>query len=414
MKEPIQEIQNKISKFLGNYIVLTILVLFVLGPFLGITKLGTYGLLPLLGIIALSHSIKKSIWIERKTELTCLILMLALCIPTAFFYRDAQAMTSTITSIGGSVLGGYCGLRLAKKESNYENYFFVSYILTIAGLILIMIYNGNFVIGLVNSSKSVMRDVFMVNANSYSYYSFFANFGLFILYHKYKTKTIFFLLILFPILFILTSFVTQSRTGLIYTVLTNIIFWIFINKTENVNPLKKIGLVLFSFCAIFVLIYQLALLLLKSDFIDRLDVNEGSSQERQGIVIEALNFFIENPIFGIGVGQYPSYSATGLFSHNSYMEAFSEQGILAGVLILIIFINPVIKAIKMFFQYGKSPEVKIQLLFFLTFALYNNFYVFYKFSFAMMFHFLMIAYQEKLIRKLELEDYNTINTITND
>lgn len=414
MRDNYKESTYDISKNLGAYIIVTILVLFVLGPFLGITKLGTFVLLPVLGVTAISLSIKQSVWIERKAELISLMSILALCLPTVFFYRDAQAMTGTMTRILGSVLGAYCVLRLSKRESDYEDYFLTSYILTIAGLVIIMIINGNFVIGLAQGSKSLTRDIFMINANSYSYYSFFANFALFILYLKYKKKFIFLLLVLFPILFILVSFVTQSRSGLIFTAITNIIFWIFINKKDNVNPFKKIGALLISFGSIALVIYQFTLLLLKTDFIDRLDINEGSSQERQSIVYEGFTFFLENPIFGLGVGQYPSYSATGLFSHNSYIEAFSEQGIIVGFLILLIFLRPLFIGLNIFFKHSKNPEVRIQLLFFLSFALYNNFYVFYKFSFAMMFHFVMIAYQEKLIRKLEIDDYRALKALTDD
>lgn len=397
--------QQKVSKrALGGYIIITILVLFVLGPRFGITKIGTYGLLPLLSVIGLSLSIKKGQYLTRKHEFYCLIFLFFLSLTGLFYYEDLPEMIANMTRLLGAILGAYCALSLSQAKNNFQVPFHVAYVLLIAGLFIVMVTNGNFVLGIGLSSSKLLRDVFMLNANSYSYYSFFANISLFILFLQYKNLITKIALGVFPILFILISFATQSRSGLLFIVLSNLVFWLFIFKTNNKNPFKKLATSFITLVAIVFAIYQFTILLLQSDFSKRLSVKEDSSQERTNIMIEGINYFLEYPFTGVGIGQYPIYSKYGLFTHNSFIEAFAEQGFIAGILVLIIFIRPLIISFSLFKKHRQNPEVKVQFLFFIVFALFNNFYVFYKFSFAMIFHFIMIGYQQQTLRNLQIKD----------
>lgn len=394
---------QKISKrTLNGYIILTILVLFVLGPRFGITKIGTYVLLPILSLIGLILSIKRQQFLKRKQEFYCLIFLFFLSLSGLFFYKDLSEMLANMTRLLGAILGAYCALSLSQKNKiDFQVPFHIAYILLITGLFLVMVTNGNFVLGIGMGSRKLLRDVFMLNANSYSYYSFFANISLFVLFLKFKNNITKILLLTLPIIFILISFATQSRSGLISIILSNIIFWLFINKAKYQNPLKKLALSLTTIVAVSFAVYQFVLLLLQSDFSKRLSVKEDSSQERTNIMIEGIDYFLQYPLSGVGIGQYPLYSKYGLFTHNSFVEAFAEQGIFAGILVLIIFIRPLVIAIHLFLRNKGNAEIKVQLLFFSIFALFNNFYVFYKFSFAMIFFFLMIAYQQNTINKLK-------------
>ncbi len=401
--------KNISRRALNGYIIITILVLFVLGPRFGITKIGTYGLLPLLSIIGLALSIKKGQYLLRKQEFYCLIFLFFLSLIGLFYYRDLTEMIANMTRLLGAILGAYCALSLSQSKNDFQVAFHIGYVLLIAGLFIVMVTNGNFVLGIGMGSSQLLRDVFMLNANSYSYYSFFANISLFILFLKYKNPFTKISLAIFPIIFILISFATQSRSGLIFIVLSNVVFWLFIFKTENKNPLKKLATSLVTIAAIVLAIYQFTILLLQSDFSKRLSVKEDSSQERTNIMIEGIEYFLQYPFSGVGIGQYPIYSKYGLFTHNSFIEAFAEQGIIAGFLVIIIFIRPLIIAFNLFVRNKQNPEIKVQFLFFLVFALFNNFYVFYKFSFAMIFHFVMIAYQQQTIRKLEQGQQNILN-----
>ncbi|MEK6265289.1 MAG: O-antigen ligase family protein, partial [Clostridium sp.] len=64
--------------------------------------------------------------------------------------------------------------------------------------------------------------------------------------------------------------------------------------------------------------------------------DQGSIGVRSELFSEATNFFIDNPIFGIGLGNFKAYSISGFdYPHNAHIEIFAENGIFLGILYLV-------------------------------------------------------------------------------
>jgi len=74
-----------------------------------------------------------------------------------------------------------------------------------------------------------------------------------------------------------------------------------------------------------------------------------SSDARHYLLMKAIHYAIEFPIFGVGPGQFANYEGShnrvlgkhGLYHavHNTYVEAFTETGVVGGVLLLSAYIS---------------------------------------------------------------------------
>jgi len=241
------------------------------------------------------------------------------------------------------------------------------------------------------------RDRFLLNANAYSYFSFFANISLFYLHQRHKTALLTVLLFLMPILFIVISFVTQSRSGLVMIILINLIYWLFIAKKYNINPFLKLLRKLLTVSILIVLTLNFLNIYQNSRIKNRVDTSLNQGDARGSLIQQSLDVFYENPIVGVGLGQLPLYNNIGQFSHNSYVEILAEQGIIGGIFLFMLFFIPLKKSFQLFRRFPKNSIIRLNLLFFISFYIFNNVYPFYKFPFSMMYFFLIISYQNNII-----------------
>ncbi|RKR07186.1 O-antigen ligase [Maribacter vaceletii] len=392
-------VRQKISRQsfpIGLLIITTIIFLLSFGPYLGLHKLTTLCLIPLLFIIALKHDLKTIT--ENKREFLLILLILIISVSTAFYYISYSDFTSGLNRLLGAVLISFVPIALNNRQ-DYTTYFHLGYLLATISLIVIMYLNGNF--GFTNfASKVDYRDRFLLNANAYSYYSFLANFSLFYLYQKYKNWFVQLLLIVIPILFLIISFVTQSRSGLLLIILINVCFWLFINKAQNPTKVQKItrnlGIaVVFIFISIqFVKTYE------NSRIKNRVDSTTTRVDARELLIIDSIDAFSKHPIFGVGLDQLPYYTRFGQYSHNSYIEIIAEQGIFGGVLLILLFGFPLRQSWLLLVKHPKNNVIKLNFLFFITFYIFNNFYPFYKYAFSMLYFFLVISIQYQVNKSI--------------
>ena len=234
----------------------------------------------------------------------------------------------------------------------------------------------------------------MLNANAYSYFCIFANFSLFYLYLKFKNKLLFLSTLILPLLFLVIAFTTQSRAGLLLITTINICFWLFINKPINPSKFRKITRKFVIILALIILGFQFLKIYQGSRIQNRVTQTANKKDSREILIEEGIEVFIQNPILGVGLGQFPFYSKYRLFTHNSYTEILAEQGVIGGILLFSFYLIPTFKSIKNYRSDKNNPLYKFYLLFFITFLIYNNFYVFYKFPFSMMYFFLIISLQK--------------------
>lgn len=381
---------NKPSIVLGLFIVFTIVFLIALGPYFKLQQISTIGLLPFLAAISFLYDAKTLH--EGKKEFVIFLIMFILSFSTIFVYIGYEEFINGLSSFFGAIISAYIAIGLT-KETNYGNYFHMGYIFAIIFLFLIMVEKGN--ISTSFASAIDYRDRFMLNANAYSYFCVFGNFSLFYLYLKFKNKILLILLLILPILFLVIAFTTQSRAGLLLLLFINLSFWLFVNKNETSNSIKKIFR---SIVIIGVLVFgsiQLVKIYEGSRIQNRVVKTVNEKDSREVLFKEGLETFADNSLFGVGLGQFPFYSKYHLFTHNSYSEILAEQGIFGGILLFALFLIPSHRSIVNYRRDPKNPIYRLYLLFFIVFLIYNNAYVFYKFPFSMMYFFLMICLQKR-------------------
>ncbi|WP_339629581.1 O-antigen ligase family protein [uncultured Maribacter sp.] len=394
-KENGLEFKNNLG--LGLLIILTIVFLNALGPYLQLQKITTYGLVPLLFLIALKYNYLHPF--RNKTEFLLVILIFLTSLISAFTYVNYGHLITGYTRQLSVILIVFIPLVLNNKY-DYTDYFHIGYILSILTLIYIMYISNQF--SLQNfASEIVQRDKFLINANTYSYLMFFANFSLFYLFQKYKRKFLLILLIIIPVLFVIVSFVTQSRSGMLILILSNVIYWLLINKIEKPTKIQKLLRSLTVILILFFLAFQFWGLYKNSTIKNRFDVTGNRVDARELLIIEAFDVFTENIIFGVGLDQIPNYTSIRQFSHNSYVEILAEQGIIGGVLLLLLFGLPLRQCIIYLLKNPKDMILKLNLLFLVMFYFYNIFYPFYKFGFSMLYFFLILSIQYKKIKEIE-------------
>lgn len=380
--------------FLGFFVLITIVSLNAFGPYFKIQSLVTTGLIPALAFISFLYGTRNQI--SNNHEFLIFLLIFFTGLLSIFYYVNFESFITNLSSLFGAILCAYIPLGL-NKDKDYSDFFHWGYIVSILVLIIIMNINGNF--NLTNFNSVVdYRNRFLLNANAYSYFSFFANFSLFYLHQKYKSKTFLLFIILLPVLFIIVSFLTQSRSGMLFIILINISYWFFIEKGDNTNRLKKATRTIITFLIFIAFAYQFINLYQNSRIKNRVQQSNTTVDAREVLIQEAINVFSENPYFGVGLGQLTNYTSSGQFSHNSYVEILSEQGIIGGFLLFFLFLLPLRKSIKLFRLNPKNSLAKINILFFLTFYIFNNFYPFYKFPFSMLYFFLIISIQNKAFK----------------
>jgi len=384
-------LENKLYKplqvFLGLLIVATVLTYYT-GQYTGTQKIGFTFLFPFLFILGLWHD-RKTFNIKN-SEISVFLLFVLLCLIGVFYPNfDFQRFEIVYPKIIAAFMGGYIALSFS-KNSLYEDYFHLSYIFAVFILFYSEYLTGTFGLsGFYRPSGS--RSIFTYNANYYSYFAFFANFSIFRLHLKYKNVLTVIGLLLVPLISIIMSFVTQSRSGLIFVLIANIVFWIWINQVRFQNPIKRLTAKLLLIIAGFFVLFQFSRVYLQSSIQNRI----GSNLQEDGrtyLMKEAINVFFEYPLTGVGTGNFVNYNPYHLFSHNSFTEALAEQGILIGGLIILLFFLPVFKTTKLLLIHKSKPNLKLAWLFFTMFLLLNNVYVFYEASYAMMYFFVFVGY----------------------
>ena len=406
-KENGLEFKNNLG--LGLLIILTIVFLNALGPYLQLQKITTYGLVPLLFLIALKYNYLDPF--QNRTEFFLIVFIFIASLISAYTYINYEQLITGYTRQFSVILIVFIPLALNYKY-DYTDYFHLGFIISILILIYIMYISGQF--DLINFAKnSDSRDKLLINANTYSYLMFFANFSLFYLFQKYRSKILLISLIIIPILFVIVSFVTQSRSGILILILSNVIYWLLINKIEKPTKVQRI-LRLITITLIFTFLANQFWEYYKGSSIkNRFDVTANRVDARELLLVESFDIFIDNMIFGVGLDQIPNYTSLRLFSHNSYVEILAEQGIIGGVLLLLLFGLPLRQCIIYLLKNPKDMILKLNLLFLVMFYFYNIFYPFYKFGFSMLFFFLILSIQYKKIKEIENEPLELLGSNTN-
>ena len=181
------------------------------------------------------------------------------------------------------------------------------------------------------------RDVrFLINgANVFGWIMGFTSLLCFILGGKKK-------FVLLGSLFFIALLWSESKGSLLATLICFSIFIIF-------KARLKYRVFLSIFASLILLNFKYILSFIENSFSDsRLSAiirvingelgesDQGSIGVRQEMFQESLNLFLNNPVLGIGLGNYPLYSIYKFdYPHNAHLEIFMECGILFGIIYVV-------------------------------------------------------------------------------
>ena len=74
-------------------------------------------------------------------------------------------------------------------------------------------------------------------------------------------------------------------------------------------------------------------------------LDRGSMEGRAQLLKDSLLIMVKHPLFGIGPGNFPSYTQTWLVAHNTYAELGAEAG-LPGLLLFVLLLGLTVRKIK--------------------------------------------------------------------
>ena len=334
---------------------------------------------------------------NKSFELVIYILIFGSGIISSFYSVDFLVAISMLKKMFGTILIAYVVLVINKK-SDFYNIFFIGQVVSILLLIFYMYRQGN--INLQALSDSTGRERFLLNANAYSYFMFYANISIFYLHQRYRNKLTFISIIILPLIFLLITVVLASRGGLVILLFINFSYWFFIEDSGKFFYKRIILSALFVF-----MLYTGYNNYFKGSHLEERTLwhlQHGDS--RSSLLEQSIVLFSDNPYLGVGPGQTMFYTTRKQFSHNSYVEIAATQGFFALILLIILFLYPVYEAIRLYKEPGINRTfLKLNLLFFIVFLINNMFYPFYFYPELMMFFFVIVSFQKDMKSKYLLE-----------
>lgn len=216
-----------------------------------------------------------------------------------------------------------------------------------------------------------------LNANTLSYYVFYATISLYIVRDLFSIKK---LKQLFDVLFIamipvsfFVAIIAASRQVLVIQIPTIILLlWIRYFKGEKL--IKSIIAVVFIIVA-FLLFNEPVTRIYDNSYLSTRNKTAYEEDIRVVLIKEAYNIGCENPVFGLGPGGFALQQSDHLFSHCTYTELCANSGFIALAIYvyLLLYFG--------FMQYKRYRYFKDnRYLFFLTFGsvfmIYQFFFVF--------------------------------------
>lgn len=277
-------------------------------------------------------------------------------------------------------------------------YIYIFYVLYILKLLVIFYYSYNH--GLMETVERF--NLKELNANMFGYFGFFAIISAFFLWQSDK-HILSIRILLFSLFFvtvslsILSCFYAASRAGIVITSITSICLLIL----YYFYPFSKKS---FSGILLFILISITLVPILLHNYEgsimqERMQMNSLDDEPRIYLAMKAIDIGFNNPLFGVGPGNFILYSGFG-FSHSTYTELLANNGIVALFIFISIFYY-FLKKNRQYYLMGKSYRKRALYfyLFIFLYSVYNLFYGFHIQLFMMGFFYLVLIHLEKSISR---------------
>lgn len=244
-----------------------------------------------------------------------------------------------------------------------------------------------------------------LNSNEFGYFGFFSIVSAFFLWrsvqHILLRIFLFFLFLLCMSLSVLSCFYAASRAGMALSLSTAAIL-MFVYYFYPLSKKSLYGIILLIII-VMTLVPVLTFYYQGSILESRFQIESLKNDSRIGLIFQALEVGYQNPVFGVGPGNFVKYSGVyETFSHCSYTELLANNGIVAlGLFISILYFF--YKKNRQLYLKGHDSR-KIAMFFygiFLLYCIYNLFYGFYLNLFMMGFFYVLLVHLEESLNHAE-------------
>lgn len=300
-----------------------------------------------------------------------------------------------------SFVFAYIIIYFSKRNIFYINLFYFLYILYFFSLGYKAYLTG---ISEIDTSKEQFNTE-EINANLLGYFGYFSVISSFFLWQAplenslsklYKSTFYFIVFLSCIILVVVSGFFSASRGGILMPLFTCFLMLII----KILYPIKIKSFIILCFFIFFLIFLFVSLenQYEESFLYRRLNSTNLEDESRFGLLVEAFNVGILNPIFGVGPANFYLYSPTKHYSHSTYFEIFANNGLIGLLLFLSILVNFIKSSSSLYFQKDVSAK-RLSLYFYvfiLTYSLYNFLYVFHVSLYLMGFFFLVQSHLDYL------------------
>lgn len=280
-------------------------------------------------------------------------------------------------------------------QFNSDQFFHIIFLSFVVGFyitVIMLLKNKEAVVNI--SGQHLDRAQYVLNANKYSYFSFIANFAVFYLIELTQKKIYIILSVITTATGLYITFLTASRSGLLFTIVIAVIYWLFIYKgSERIPKIIKVIPVI----VIIILGSRIFYKTFNGSYLQQRVEQTSEQDSRVAIARDAIHVFLHHPFVGVGPNQFIFYGnhSKGHYSHNSFLEAATNLGFIGLALVCILFLGPLLQSFKSLNRQFAFLKY-LNILFFISLILYNLLYVFYWNYSMMLFFFCVIELQNKL------------------
>ncbi|MFD1064406.1 O-antigen ligase family protein [Oceanobacillus locisalsi] len=229
--------------------------------------------------------------------------------------------------------------------------------------------------------------------------------------------------IIIIILLIITLLIAGKRSVLIWggisVVITQLLLASGKKKVLKILKYSSIGLILVGITYVFwEFLQSLPILSKVVESIQGIDSGEDVTNGRIVLYQRAWELFLENPIFGIGWGQFVEVTsgllARDLVVHNVYLQLLSETGLIGFIIIIIPIIYGYILTIKCYKGIKNTTFISVKWKTGLVFSIYyQTFFLLYCFTenpfynvvYLFMFFFCLAIVNSFIVLKIRKSEY---------
>lgn len=253
----------------------------------------------------------------------------------------------------------FCILVVLGKTKSIRYYFIAVFLIAISMLVISLFFQGNLISLL--SDNQYRLDSVGANPNSVGFALLSGIFALTYLWILLKSLIVRSLLFIMLFVFSVAIVFTASRKTFI-TLLIFLVLWFFfcLLRESSKRPLMVIVIIIMLYA--FSQLYKFAI---EEAFLgERLSwynsYQDMAKNDRIWMMASAWEFFKENPILGIGLGQFAVLSGFGYFTHSDFFEIISTTGIIGTGLYFSIYIV-LWQRLSRLWKYSSSAKQKYEI-----------------------------------------------------